>query len=324
MLEMLLLAIARNAFLEAIRQPIHAVLLCGALLALVLNVNIAAYTLEDDNKLLVDLGLSTLFLTGLLMAAFTATSTLSREIENKTVVTVVSKPVSRWTVIVGKFLGVAAALASAYALLAVAFLITVRHRVQTTVRVEDTYDGPVIAFGLLAFVITLVSAGLANYLYRRPFPSTFAVVGCGAAVAAWGLVSCISRDWTLQNPAVDFNPQLVIGLTMVFEAVLVLTAVAVAASTRLPRLATLVVCIGVFLLGLVGEYFLSVTATGTRLLAPLAAVVPNFQVFWPADALTQGHPIPLSYLASVTLYAACLATAALSLAVLLFQTRDVG
>ncbi|NQW49042.1 MAG: ABC transporter permease, partial [Planctomycetes bacterium] len=88
-----LFTIARNAFLESIRQPVQAVLICAALLALVLNLNVAGYTLEDDNKLLIDLGLSTLFLSGILMAAFTATSVLSREIENKTLLTVVSKPV---------------------------------------------------------------------------------------------------------------------------------------------------------------------------------------------------------------------------------------
>jgi ABC-type transport system involved in multi-copper enzyme maturation permease subunit len=107
------LSIARNGFLESIRQPVFVVLLLGGTLAMVLNVNLAAFTLEDDNKLLIDLGLSTLFIAGLLLAAFTATSVLSREIENKTVLTVVSKPVTRAAVIVGKFLGVAVALAVA-------------------------------------------------------------------------------------------------------------------------------------------------------------------------------------------------------------------
>jgi hypothetical protein len=56
----------------------------------------------------------------------------------------------------------------------------------------------------------------------------------------------------------------------------------------------------------------------------LAAIVPNLQLFWPADALTQGHAIPVWHLGWLAAYAAALVTAALSLAVLLFQSRDVG
>ena len=319
-----LFTLARNAFLESIRQPVHAVLICAALLALLLNVNIAGYTLEDDNKLLVDLGLSTLFLSGLLLAAFTATSVLAREIENKTVLTVVSKPVPRPLVVLGKFLGVTAAIAVAYWLLAVVFLLTVRHRVQASVRAEDIFDPPVVTFGLLAVLLTFTIAGLANYLYRWSFPAVFALVGAVAATLAWGLVSCISRTWAVQNPATDWDPQLMIGIVLVFEAIVVLTAIAIAASTRLGQLATLLVCVGTFLAGLVGEYFLSAVVGGRSWLAPLASIVPNLQFFWPADALTQGSAITLGYLGVVTLYAACLVGAALSGAVLLFQTRDVG
>jgi ABC-2 type transport system permease protein len=321
---MLLLALARNAFLESIRQPVHTVLICAALLALLLNVNIAGYTLEDDNKLLIDLGLSTLFLSGLLMAAFTATGVLAREIENKTVLTVVSKPVARPLVVIGKFLGVTGAIAIAYGLLAVVFLLTVRHRVQSSVRDEDIFDPPVVAFGLLAVLLTFLIAGLANYLYRWSFPAMFALTGFAMALLAWALISCVDRFWRLQDPRSDFDPQLMIGLALVFEAIVVLTAIAIAASTRLGQIATLLVCIGVFLVGLVGEYFLSAATAGRDWLRPLAAVVPNLQFFWPADALTQGSTITPLYLGVVTLYATCVVTAAMSLAVMLFQTRDVG
>jgi hypothetical protein len=258
------------------------------------------------------------------MAAFTATSVLSREIENKTVLTVVSKPVPRPQVVVGKFLGVAAAIATAYWLLAAVFLLTVRHRVQSSVRAEDIFDPPVITFGLLAIGLTFLIAGLANYLYRWSFPATFSIVGAVLATAVWGLVSCISRSWRLQAPGTDFDPQLAIGLTLVFEAIVVLTAIAIAASTRLGQIPTLLVCVGVFLVGLVGEYFLSLVSAGQGWLRPLAAVVPNLQFFWPADALTQGSTITLGHLGTVTAYAACLITAAMSLAVILFQRRDVG
>lgn len=319
-----LLAIARNALVEAIRQPVHAVLGCLGLLALIVNVNVAGYTLEDDNKLLVDLGLSTLFLVGLFAAAFCATSVLSREIENKTVLTVISKPIPRWMVVVGKFLGVSGAIVLTYWLLSLTFLLTVRHRVQSSVRAEDTFDGPVITFGLLALATAFGVAALANYLYRSPFPSVFSFAAAAAATVAYGIVSCIDREWRLQPPTTDLDPQLLLGLVLVLESLVVLTAVALAASTRLNQISTLVVCLGVFLLGLVGEYFLSLTLAGTGLLAPAASLVPNLQFFWPAEALTQGHPMTLGYVANVTLYAACLVSAAVSLAVILFQGRDVG
>jgi ABC-type transport system involved in multi-copper enzyme maturation permease subunit len=291
------LTIARNACVESIRQPVFTVLLMAGIAGLVLNVNLAAFTLEDDDKLFLDLGLSTLFLTGLLLAVFTAMSVLTREIDNKTVLTVVSKPVSRPAVVIGKYLGVAAALAVGYATLAAVFLLAVRHRVQSSVTMDDTFDLPVLVFAVLFGGLAVLGAGLANYLFRRPFPSTF-----------------------------------VIALALVFEAILVLAAVAIAASTRLGQATTLMTCLAVFGTGLVSEYFLgSVVEQAVSRPAwvraacwPLYAAVPNLQFFWPADALTQGHPITISYLGTVTLYAALVATALLSLAVLLFQHRDVG
>lgn len=326
-----LLAVARNAFLESIRQPVFVVLVLAGIVALVLNVNLAAFTLEDDTKLFVDLGLSTLFLVGLLLAAFTATSVLTREIENKTVLTVVSKPVPRPVLVVGKYLGVAAALAVGYWSLAAVFLLAVRHRVQSGLRADEAFDLPVLVFSLLFGGLALAGAGLANYLHRRPFSSVFAVGLAAALTAALGVVWCIDRDWRFQSPAVDWNPQLMIALGLVFEALLVLAAAAIAASTRLGQIPTLLACLTVFLVGLVSEYFLgTVVAAADRpawLRAacwPLYAAVPNLQFFWPADALTQGHAITAGYVGGVTLYAAFVAAALLSLAVLLFQRRDVG
>ena len=332
------LSIARNGFLESIRQPVFVVLLLGGTLAMVLNVNLAAFTLEDDNKLLIDLGLSTLFIAGLLLAAFTATSVLSREIENKTVLTVVSKPVSRASLVIGKYLGVAGALAVAYWALSVVFLLAVRHRVQSSVRIDDTFDMPVLVFSLLFGGLALLGAALANYLYRRPFPSVFAISYAIALTVALAIVCCVSREWAFQDPRVEWRPQLMIALGLVFQAILVLAAVAIAASTRLGQVMTLVVCLGAFLAGLVSEYFLGTLLTGPAteaggpaasglaksLLWPLYLAVPTLQFFWPADALTQGHEITLGYFGSVTLYAGLVIGALISLAVLLFQRRDVG
>jgi ABC-2 type transport system permease protein len=326
---MTVFTIARNAFLEAIRQPIFAVLLLGGMLALVLNVGLAAFTLDDDDKLLVDLGLSTLFLCGLLLAAFTATSVLSREIDNRTVMTVVSKPVPRPAVVAGKYLGVAAALFAAYWSLAAVFLLTVRHRVAGGGPTDMSFDGPVLVFGLGGMLTSVLVAASANYLRGRPFGSSFiaaqAVAAMISLVAAWSL----DKGWRPQNPLGEWNPQLMIAVTFVFEAVLVLAAVALAASTRLGQTMTLLVCATTFLAGLVSEYFLGTVVAGGGglrrwLTWPVYAAIPNLQFFWSADALTQGEPLTAAHFLVVSLYAVAMIAALLSLAVLLFQRRDVG
>jgi hypothetical protein len=328
---MTVFTIARNAFLESIRQPVFAVLLVGGMLALVLNVSLAAFTLEDDNKILIDLGLSTLFVCGLLMAAFTATSVLSREIDNRTVVTVVSKPVPRPAVVAGKYLGVAAALALGFCSLAAVFLLTVRHRVPDGDMADASFDGPVLTFGLIGTVVATLVAASANYLRGRPFASVFvaaqAIATSAAVVAAWSL----DKGWRPQSPLVEWNPQVMFAMGLVFEAVLVLAAVAIAASTRLGQTMTLLICVAVFLGGLVSEYFLGTIVAGDgaggwpRWLAwPAYAAVPNLQFFWSADALTQGQPIGFAHVGRVSLYAAAMIVALVSLAVLLFQERDVG
>ena len=84
--------VALNTFVETIRQPIYGVILLATATLLILNVSLAAFTLDDDDRLLLDLGLSTLLLSGLFLSAFSAAGVLSREIENKTVLTVISKP----------------------------------------------------------------------------------------------------------------------------------------------------------------------------------------------------------------------------------------
>lgn len=334
-----ILAIGRNAFLESIRQPVFVVLLLGGTIALALNVSLAAFTFEDDNKLLIDLGMSTLFLAGLLLAAFGSTSVLTREIENKTVLTVVSKPVSRAALVIGKYVGIAAALSLAYWSLAAIFLLSVRHRVQFSTRIDDSFDVPVLLFSTTLGGLALAVAALANYLYRRPFASVFAVGYAVAMTAALGMVWCVSRDWEFQDPRSEWNPQLMIALGLVFQAILVLAAVAIAVSTRLTQTMTLLVCVGTFFVGLVSEYFLGTLLTSPAgsaapattaswlsrgLLWPLYTFIPNLQYFWPADALTQGHAITLDYFATVTLYAVLMIGGLISFAVILFQGRDVS
>ena len=104
-----LLAIARNTFFESIRQPVLLVVLVICTILVVLSNPFSAYTMTDDNKMFVDIGLSTVFIGGAILSAFIASNVITREIENRTVLTVVSKPVSRPVFIFGKYVGVCGA-----------------------------------------------------------------------------------------------------------------------------------------------------------------------------------------------------------------------
>ncbi|MEM1446528.1 MAG: ABC transporter permease subunit [Planctomycetota bacterium] len=362
-----LITISRNTFIEAIRQPVFTVLLMTGVLGLVLNVFTAAYSMEPgegDNKVLVDMGLSMVMLVCLLLAAFTATGVLSDEIESKTVLTVVSKPVARPTFVLGKFLGIGAAIALAYWVLAVAFFLSLRHQVLQNA--SDRLDVPVLAFGFgFALIALLVSLG-SNYLYRRPFTSTFVVLlAIGQLFALLGVL-VVGKGWVLQSPLEEFfvddgkNVQIVVGLGLIFQAVLVLTAVAVTVSTRLGQLMTLLICIGVFFAGLasnslsgwvnqrlglphdvgvyqsIGAIFTADIGWGLALAYFASKVVylvlPNLQFFWPADAISQGNSMihdlggnfTLVPVLSVTLYAALYLLVLVCLATALFQRREVG
>ena len=84
---MQLTSITRVTFIEAVRQPIFVVLLLLGTLLMVLNPFMAAYSMEPgagDNKMLVDLGLGTVFIVGVFLAAFTATGVIHQEMANKT------------------------------------------------------------------------------------------------------------------------------------------------------------------------------------------------------------------------------------------------
>jgi len=354
-----LLTIARNTFTESIRQPIFTVLVSLGGLVLAMMPMLAAYSLESgdgDNKMLIDLAMSTIFLTGLLLAAFTASGVLSEEVENKTVLTVVSKPVPRPVFVAGKFLGVAGAIAIAYWTLSLIFVLTFRHGVMQTARHE--FDQPVLLFGLLGAAIAVGIAGFGNYFYRKVFNSTFILSLAVAETIAVGLVLMLSKDWALQSPLHEFTKdagmlgQISLGLVMVFEAVMLLTAVAITCSTRLGQVMTLVVCTGLFLLGVVSNSFSQLISNQLSLPRSLgiwesfAAIfqaevhfamkllfmvahalylaVPNLQFLWPADAITQGHEINVTHVVTLTGYAMCYLIAILSLAVILFQRREVG
>lgn len=323
-----LLAIARNTLIETVRQPVYSVLLWVMAAWLALSPSIAAFSLgssEGDTKIVQDIGLATLLLYGLLVSAFSATGVITREIESHTVLTVVSKPVSRPLFLLGKYLGVCGAVLIGYYFLTLVFLLAVRHGVLSTA--ADRADQPVLVFGLGALAVSLVAATFGNYVYGWHFPTTLTAWVVPLGTLAVGIVLCVSRQWQIQSPATDFgNLQLPYAVLMTFCGVLILTAFAVALATRFGQVTTLLLCAGVYLLGLLSDHLFGRPAAAGEagVYSLLYAAVPNFQFFWAGDALTQDRTIPAVQVAHVAAYSALYSLGILGLGVTLFETREVG
>ncbi len=324
-----LYTLALNTFVETVRQPIYGVILLATTLLMILNVSLAGFTLSDDNKLLLDLGLSTLLLSGLFLSAFSATGVISREIENKTVLTVISKPVSRPVFIVGKFVGLIAALTVAFYLNSLVFILAVRHGVMEAT--TTPWDQPVWVFGGGAVFISFVAGAFCNYFYGRHFSTiTVAIVTPLLTLAVLG-VGFFGKEWESIPYLSDFvGGQVIIATYLVWLAVMMTASVAIAASTRCGQLTTLIICTGVVGLGVISDYAFG-HDTGDGVSAMLSAsayhLVPNIGPLWVVEGLTVGTietAVPFVYVGYATAYVGLITLGVLGLAVALFQKREVG
>jgi ABC-2 type transport system permease protein len=327
-----LLSICRNTFLESIRQPIFVVLLIAGLVNLWVNPSLSGFTLgdTDDNRLLMQLGLSCIFFWwGPWLTAFTATRVLCNELENRTVLTVVSKPVPRPLFVLGKYLGVVGALAVAHWIMVVVLVLTIRHKVMSAK--SDPYDWPVIVFGVGAGLVALLVAAGGNYLYRWVFTSSLVAAKTVCYSIALLLVLLIGKGWHFQSIATEFrgegalaHGQLVWAFLISFQAILILAAVAIAASTRLGQVMTVAVTVGAWVVGgaVTGQFLKA--QSHSWLAWVLGRVLPNLQFLWKADAMIQGQIITASQVLLLCGYSALMVGALLCLAIALFQTREVG
>jgi len=111
------LVILRHTFWDSVVQPIYPVLLIfGAAILAVFGV-LPFFTLGEDTKMYKSVGLDVIMLLVLLSTLFATSKSIFEEIEDRTMLTLMSKPLKRWEVVLGKYLGIVTA-----ALVGVAFL----------------------------------------------------------------------------------------------------------------------------------------------------------------------------------------------------------
>ena len=99
------MAIAINTFKEAIRDKILYNLLFFALLMIGASLLLATLTVGEQSKIIIDIGLASINIFGVLIAVFLGIGLISKEIEKRTIYNIIAKPVPRYQFLIGKYIG---------------------------------------------------------------------------------------------------------------------------------------------------------------------------------------------------------------------------
>lgn len=314
--------IATNAFMELVRQPVFLLLTTASAAFEIFLATPYYFAFGDEPKLVKNSVLAAMLLTGLFGAVLTASSSLAREIRSGTALAVLSKPIGRIQFLLAKYCGLVVALAFMTYVDLVAALIASR-------MVFDAYGSTdVAALGIFAAGVVLAYGigGFSNYFLRRPFVSdAFFALAAMLTLAAFVIFQFTQQQQSLgQAATVDWR--LVPAGILIMFALWILAAVALACSTRFDMIPTLAICSAVFLIGIVSDYvFGTRAAKGAWWASVLYTVTPNWQLFWLGDTLETGQTtFYWGYVGKALGYAVGYAGAALSLAALLFEERELS
>lgn len=174
-------AIAWNTFRAAIRNRVlHGIVaLAGALV--LSSLAIGQLSVDNDARVIRDLGVAFISLTLVAVAIFSGVSLLQAEVQRKTIYTIVTKPVSRSLFILGKFLGLALTLLAVEGVLGGVLLALIGFR-------GDPFGVVVVQALALAYGEGLVVAALATLFSSFSTPVTSGVVTLGLFVLGrlWG------------------------------------------------------------------------------------------------------------------------------------------
>jgi hypothetical protein len=116
--------IIRHTFREAAVQPVFIVMLLLGSGVLALFGIMPFFTLGEDHKMFKMLGLNMVMIISLIITLFATSKSIFDEIEDRTMLTLMSKPIHKWEVLVGKYLGIVASTALAVAILGIVLGVT--------------------------------------------------------------------------------------------------------------------------------------------------------------------------------------------------------
>ena len=295
--------LARNTFVECIREPVYFLMLLSALCINGLFPTAAMFVFREQIKFVVDSTMATTLIFSLVVSVVCSAHTISREMRNGTVLLLLSKPVTRLVFVLGKILGIIASVTVFLFILNSSSLISVliaKDQFRLEFGLMGTYYGAIAA--------AAVFGGLRNYFKQVSFTSNTLIALLIVIPAVAVIFYCLRvNEIHLDGGEIDTEEfiearHLVPALLLLFPAAWTMGTISAALATRIELVSNLTICTVIFLLGLVSKFFVLQWVGEGFLASFLRALLPNWQYFWMADALAARQVIPVSYLLWALLY----------------------
>lgn len=181
--------IALNTFREAKRDRILYLLFFFAALSIAASRVLAILTVGDRIKIVMDVGLASISIFGVLMAILMGTGLVYKEIDKKTIFTLLSKPIHRVEFILGKFLGLVLTLAVMTGLMTLIFLVLLflhTFRIEWAMLVAVAY---IFLELILLTAVAILFSTFSTPILSSIFSLSFYVIGH----MSWGLEALIRK-----------------------------------------------------------------------------------------------------------------------------------
>jgi Cu-processing system permease protein len=196
--------VALNMFRESVRDKVLYNLVFFALLLIVASYLIGQLTAGQDIKMIKDLGLAAISIFGVFIAVFIGIGLVSKEVERRSIYSVLSKPVTRPQFLLGKYLGLALTLAVNLAIMAATLYLVLAYMAwMAGPAAAQAWEAPALDPNMLkAFSLTFVELAVVTAIAL--FFSTFSspMLSAGFTIGLF-VVGRFSADLRHINDVVD-------------------------------------------------------------------------------------------------------------------------
>lgn len=317
--------LSMNACRECLREPVYYLMLLAALIMIGLFPYFSMFVFRQQIRLVCDSSMATTMLFGLFAAVLCSARTISREMKNGTVLLLMSKPVSRFSFVISKICGILVSLTI------FVFICNAATWLSILIAVDQfRLSEPLVWCYFGAICAAALYGGIRNFIAQKSFSSN-AVAAMTLLFPVIALISHIVRMKTLSDYQLTDKETfmaagvLIPALCMLFFSVWIMGVISSALATRMEIVGNLMVCLILFLTGMMLHYFAArVFGAGSMSALLCTSLVPNWQLFWMADVLSNRIVIPAVYFVWTVVYSVLYCAAWIGWAFFLFQDSELA